>query len=140
MSGNYGDIRVCEYNTRDLELRFRHDCRRARPEAGADFALGVPTNMWAFNGLKVQSLEAAAHSTSALVEIKDQGASYPTSNIVFENMTISSQDDVSGWTQAQWVANARSGFIAQSSAGGEQHEMHFNDRISHQQRQVRRGR
>ena len=61
---------------------------------------------------------AAAHSTGVLVFIGDQGASYPTSNIVLKNMTISSQDDVSGWTQAQWVANARSGFSAQSSAGG----------------------
>ncbi|MGC9959358.1 right-handed parallel beta-helix repeat-containing protein, partial [Roseiarcus sp.] len=76
------------------------------------------TSMWAFDGLEVQSLEAAALHISFLVVVKDQGASLPTSNIVFENMTISSQDDVSGWTQAQWVANARDGFDAQSSAGG----------------------
>ena len=76
------------------------------------------TNMWAFNGLKVQSLQPAALGNLALVEVKDGGASYPTSNIVFENMTISSPDDVSNWTQAQWVANGRQGFIALSSAGG----------------------
>jgi hypothetical protein len=74
--------------------------------------------MWAFVGLKVQSLEAADLSGYALVEVKDGGATYPTKNIVFENMTISSQDDVSGWTQAQWVTNGRNGFIAQSTAGG----------------------
>ena len=54
------------------------------------------TSMWAFDGLKVQSLEAAAHTSSSLVAVTDQGASFPTSNIVFENMTLSSQDDVSG--------------------------------------------
>ena len=33
-------------------------------------------------------------------------------------MTISSQDNVNGWSKAQWVANARNGFLAMSSAGG----------------------
>ena len=33
-------------------------------------------------------------------------------------MTISSQDDAEAWSKAQWVANARNGFWAQSSAGG----------------------
>ena len=33
-------------------------------------------------------------------------------------MTISSQDNTTGWSQAQWVANARNGFFAQTSAGG----------------------
>ena len=42
----------------------------------------------------------------------------PTSNIVFENMTISSQDDAEAWSKAQWVTNARNGFWALSSAGG----------------------
>ena len=45
------------------------------------------------------------------------GASFPTSNIVFENMTISSQDNAEAWSQAQWVANARTGFFARSAAG-----------------------
>ena len=31
-------------------------------------------------------------------------------------MTISSQDDIYGWTQAQWVANGRNGFDTQSGA------------------------
>ena len=47
-----------------------------------------------------------------------RGAPLPTSDIVLENMTISSQDDAEAWTKAQWVANARGGFRAQSTAGG----------------------
>jgi parallel beta helix pectate lyase-like protein len=76
------------------------------------------TNKWRFNGLKVQSLKPAALSNNYLVTIKDGGASLPTSDIVLENMSISSQDNVAAWSQAQWVEEARNGFSAQSSAGG----------------------
>ena len=76
------------------------------------------TNNWAFNGLKVQSLQSAARSGNALVSVKDGGAAFPTSNIVFQNMIISSQDNAKAWSKAQWVANARSGFWAASTAGG----------------------
>ena len=64
----------------------------------------------------MQSLKTVNGGT--LVAVNDQGASYPTSNIVFQNMKISSQDDVTGWTQAQWVANAGFGFVAHGTAGG----------------------
>ena len=64
------------------------------------------TNMWVFNGLKVQSVQPAARSGNALVAVKDGGATLPTSDIVLQNMTISSQDNANGWSKAQWVANA----------------------------------
>ena len=76
------------------------------------------TNKWVFNGLKVQSLQPARARGNGLVEIKDGGATLPTSDIVLQNMTISSQDNTKAWSKAQWVANARSGFFAMSSAGG----------------------
>jgi hypothetical protein len=76
------------------------------------------TNRWAFNGLKVQSLQSAAEGGNALVQIKDGGATLTTSDIVLENMTISSQDNVQSWSQAQWVANARNGFSAEGTDGG----------------------
>ena len=118
MSGNYGDLRVCVYDTEISNPAFVTVAAAPGQTPVLTSLLVCSTTMWAFNGLKVQSLAAAAHSTLTLVNIGDQGASYPTSNIVLENMTISSQDDVTGWTQAQWVANARNGFNAQSSAGG----------------------
>ena len=118
MSGNYGNVGICQYNTEISNSSFV-TVAAAPGQTPVLTALGLcSTSMWAFDGLKVQSLEAAAVGTSFLVGVADQGASLPASNIVFENMTISSQDDVSGWTQAQWVANARNGFDAQSSAGG----------------------
>ena len=118
MSGNYGDLRVCVYDTQISNPAFVTIAAAPGQKPVLTSLLVCSTNMWAFDGLKVQSLMAAAHSTGVLAFIGDQGASYPTSNIVLKNMTISSQDDVSGWTQAQWVSNARSGFSAQSSAGG----------------------
>jgi hypothetical protein len=77
------------------------------------------TNKWVFNGIKVQSLQHAARSGNALVQIKDAGATLPpTSDIVLENLTISSQDNAGGWSQAQWRADARNGFSALSTAPG----------------------
>jgi hypothetical protein len=52
------------------------------------------TNKWMFNGIKVQSLAAATIGNNYLIEITNQGPTHETSDIVFENMTISSQDDV----------------------------------------------
>jgi hypothetical protein len=71
-----------------------------------------------FHGLKVQSLRPAALSGNALVQIKDAGATRPTSDIVLENLSISSQDDAHAWSQAQWIADGRNGISALSSAGG----------------------
>ena len=118
MSGNYGNITIGQYNTEISNSSYL--TISAAP--GQTPVLGqlyiISTNMLAFNGLKVQSTMATAASTSFLVEVKDQGPNYPASNIVFENMNISSADNVSSWTQAQWVANARNGFAVYSSAGG----------------------
>jgi Right handed beta helix region len=112
MSGNYGNIGVGNY-LNELSLPSFLTIAAAPGQTPVLTALSiVSTNMLQFIGLKVQSLAPATLSGAYLVEVKDQGASYPTSNIVFNNMTISSQDDISGWTQAQWIANGRNGFGA----------------------------
>ena len=66
------------------------------------------SSYFAFKGIKVIGVKTT--STPFLTSVADQGASWPSSNIVFSNMTLSSSDNVAGWTQAQWVANARTGF------------------------------
>jgi hypothetical protein len=118
MSGNYGNIWI---NTNGAEIS-NSDFVTIQAAPGQTpiltSLLVAATNDWVFNGLKVQSLQAAAVSGNNLVEVKDGGAAFPTSNIVFENMSISSQDDAEAWSKAQWLANARTGFWAQSSAGG----------------------
>ena len=68
------------------------------------------TNKWVFNGIKVQSLWGTNNSKLALVTVTDQGAAHPTSDIILENMQISTVDDATSWTKAQWQAQGRSGF------------------------------
>jgi hypothetical protein len=118
MSGNYGDIWISVYDGEISNSDFItvEAAPGQTPVLTSLFVSG--TNDWVFDGLKVQSFAPATLSGNALVEIKDGGASFPTSNIVLENMTISSQDNAEAWSKAQWVANARNGFFAWSSAGG----------------------
>ena len=118
MSGNYGNIWI-NVNGSEISNSAFITIEAAPFQTPVLTSLFVSgTNDWAFNALKVQSLQPASLSGNALVEIKDGGAALPTSNIVFKNMTISSQDNAEAWSKAQWIANARNGFWAQSSAGG----------------------
>ncbi len=118
MSGNYGDLWLSIYAAEISNSAFITIAAAPGQTPVLTSLFVSQTNNWAFNGLKVQSLQSLARSGNALVEVKDGGAALPTSDIVFANMTISSQDNAEAWSQAQWVANARNGFWAQSSAGG----------------------
>jgi hypothetical protein len=117
MSGNYGDLWINIYNAEIANSAFI----TVQPAEGQTPVLKslfvASTNDWVFKGLKVQSLQAAARSGHALVHLFDGGTTLPTSNIVFENMNISSQDNVTGWSKAQWVANGRTGFFFRASTG-----------------------
>jgi hypothetical protein len=70
-----------------------------------------------FNAIKVQSLMGTNGNTQALVGLTDQGAAFPTTDIILENMQISSADSAAGWSKAQWVAQGRWGFVASGLAG-----------------------
>ena len=117
MSGNYGDLWLKVYAAQISNSAFITVAAAPgqTPVLTSIFVSG--TNAWAFNGLRVQSLQSLAHSGNALVSVKDGGTAFPTSDIVFQNMSISSQDNAEAWSKAQWVANARSGFWASSTAG-----------------------
>jgi hypothetical protein len=118
MSGNYGDLWLNIWNAPISNSDFITIAAAPGQTPVLTSILVAGTNKWVFSGLKVQSLQSAARSGNALVEVKDGGATLSTSDIVLQNMTISSQDNVDGWSKAQWVANARSGFFVMSSAGG----------------------
>jgi hypothetical protein len=117
MSGNYGNLWISVWQKEIVNSAFVTIAAAPGQAPILTSLLVDGTNEWAFSGLKVQSLQPAALSGDTLVEVADSGASLPTSNIVFENMTISSQDNVAAWSKAQWVANARSGFFARSTPG-----------------------
>jgi hypothetical protein len=50
------------------------------------------------------------------VTVTDQGVN-PTSDIILENMQVSTADDTTSWTKAQWTAQARSGYSVNGTAG-----------------------
>lgn len=54
-------------------------------------------------GLKIQSLK------TTLAAIGTSSTDVISQNIIFTDNTLSTQDSMDGWTQAQWVANASSG-------------------------------
>ena len=118
MSGNYGDVFIGGLSPAIANSDFVTVAAAPGQTPVLTSLFVGETRKWVFNGLKVQSLQAAARSGNALVQVKDAGATLPTSDIVFENMTISSQDNAKAWSKAQWVANARNGFSAMSTPPG----------------------
>jgi parallel beta-helix repeat protein len=118
MSGNYGDVAIGDYMAQTANSDF------VVVEAGVgqtpvfDTLNISRTNKWVFDGIKVQSLMGTNGNTKWLVTIGDQGVSFPTSDIIFANMQISTADDTTDWTKAQWVAQARNGYYEVGSRVG----------------------
>ena len=108
MSGNYGDIGIGDFNLPTTNSDFV--TVEAAPGQTPVFStlLLNRTNKWVFNAIKVQSLLGTNGNTQALVTLTDQGPSFPTTDIILENMQISSADSTAGWSKAQWIAQARS--------------------------------
>ena len=118
MSGNYGDVWLGGLDAEIANSDFVTVAAAPGQTPVLTSLFIAETNKWVFNGLKVQSLKPAALSGNSLVTVKDGGAALPTSDIVLENMLISSQDNVRAWSQAQWVADSRNGVSILSSPGG----------------------
>jgi Right handed beta helix region len=117
MSGNYGAVGLGNYNTPTINSDFV-TVQAVPGETPVFTTLAIDrANKWVFSGIKVQSLMGANANTYPLVYIIDQGASLPTTDIILENMLISSADSTAGWSQAQWRSQARNGLQAMSSAG-----------------------
>jgi hypothetical protein len=117
MSGNYGDIDIGDYLQQVVNPSFV-TVEAAPGQAPVFSTLNIrSTNKWVFKGIKVQSLFGTNNNKQALVAVSDQGSSLPTADIILENMQISTADSMDGWTKAQWVAEARSGFREVGIAG-----------------------
>ena len=110
MNGNYGDIGIGDYMQQVVNPSFV-TVEAAPGQTPVFSTLYIrSTNKWVFNGVKVQSLLGTNNNKQALVTVTDQGAAHPTSDIILENMQISTVDDATSWTKAQWQAQGRSGF------------------------------
>jgi parallel beta-helix repeat protein len=110
MSGNYGDIAFGDYLQQIVNPSFV-TVEAAPGQTPLFSTLYIrSTNKWVFKGVKVQSLFGTNNNKQALLTVTDQGAPHPTSDIILENMEISTVDSIDGWTQEQWVAQGRTGY------------------------------
>ena len=117
MNGDYGDVGIGVYNTPMPNSDFV-TVKAAPGQTPLFSTLYIrSTNKWVFNGIKVQSLWGTNNNKLALVTVTDQGAAFPTSDIILENMQLSTVDDGTSWTKAQWVAQGRLGFREVGAAG-----------------------
>jgi hypothetical protein len=117
MSGNYGDIVIGDFDLPTTNSDFV-TVEAAPGQVPVFSTLGIDrASKWVFNAIKVQSLIGTNGNFQPLVFLTDQGAAFPTTDIIFENMQISSADSTAGWSKAQWVAQARTGFYAAGLAG-----------------------
>jgi hypothetical protein len=118
MSGDYGDIAIGDYMQQIVNPSFV-TVEAAPGQSPLFTTLYIrSTNKWVFKGVKVQSLIGTNNNKQALVTVTDQGAPHPTSDIILENMEVSSADNTDGWTQPDWLARVR---VVGVSAKGSDH-------------------
>ena len=117
MGGNYGDVVVGMYNLQIPNSDFV-TIEAASGQTPVFVSLYIrSTNKWVFNAIKVQSLLGTNGNNRALITVTDQGQSFPTTDIILENMQISSADNAAGWSKAQWLAQGRNGLQVAGGAG-----------------------
>jgi hypothetical protein len=118
MSGNYGDVVIGDYLQQVVNPSFV-TVEAAPGQAPVFLTLYIrSTTKWVFKGIKVQSLFGTKNNKQNLVTVTDQGAARPTSDIILENMQVSSADNTDGWTQPDWLARVR---VVGISAKGSDH-------------------
>lgn len=107
MGGAYGDFSLGIYNL--LSPNSDWVTIKAAPGQTPVFqSLYIrSTNKVVFDGLTVQSIQGTNGSRFGLISVFDQGAAFATTDIIFNNMALSSAADASAWTKAQWAAQGR---------------------------------
>jgi hypothetical protein len=118
MTGNYGDVGLGNYQLPTVNTDWiTVEAAPGQKPVFDTLAISL-TSKWVFNGIKVQSLLWTNKNTRALLTVNDAGTvAWSTHDIVFTNMDISTDDNTAAWTQAQWVAQGRSGVSFSGSAG-----------------------
>jgi hypothetical protein len=109
MGGNYGDISIGVYGNNIANSDFV-TVMAAPGQVPILSSLTVNgSNKWYFKGLKVQSLASGYSPCVNIISQINGGkiASVLDEDIILDGMSISSQDDVSAWSQQDWLDNAR---------------------------------
>jgi hypothetical protein len=105
MNGSYGAVAIGVYEGPINNSSFVTIA--AAPGQTPVFSkLGVSgSSYFRFSGIKVES--TVPSEASPLINVGAQGTSYPASNVVFDNVTVSNADPsvYMTWTAAQWAAN-----------------------------------
>jgi hypothetical protein len=117
MSGNYGDIAFgnYDYNITNSDFVTVEAAAGQSPVFTSLFILGA--KKFVFRNIKVQTL--TTNPAAAGWGVRVTGSSgYPFQDIILQGLSVSSQDDVSGWSQADWLANAISGINIDAGVGG----------------------
>lgn len=121
MSGNYGDVSTSDWNIGLKNPAFVTVAAAPGQTPVLSWLATVGTSYFVFSGIKVEGTadSSPTHARFPLVLVKNGngGPATPSSNLVFTNMLVSSSDDTSGWTQADWRARRRiGGIFAQGGA------------------------
>ena len=119
MSGNYGGLTLGANSEETVNSAFVTVQAAPGQTPVLNTIFITDTNKWVFSSITVQSIRSVAPANAALVTLKDQGALFPTTDIVFNNMSLSSAPaaTTATWTQAQWGTNGRAAFSVNGSAG-----------------------
>ena len=117
MSGNYADISTSDWNVGLANPAFVTIAAAPGQTPTLSWLAVVGSSFLVFSGLKVEgtSETSPAHARFPMVMVSSRPAA-PSSNLVFTNMHVSSSDDTSGWTQADWRARRR--IVGISALGG----------------------
>jgi hypothetical protein len=117
MSGNYGDVSTSDWNAGLKNPAFVTIAAAPGQTPVLSWLAAVASSYLVFSGIKVEGTAdtSPAHARFPMVMVSSSPA-LPGSNLVFTNMKVSSSDDTSGWTQADWRARRR--IVGISAAGG----------------------
>jgi parallel beta-helix repeat protein len=123
MSGDHGAVSIGDYNSETVNSDFV--TFKAAPGQTPQFdSLTISrAQKFIFDGIKVQSVSSPSGNYGAsLVTINDQGASYPTSDIILANLDVSALDHTAAalallTTQAALLAVVHGGVASIGTAG-----------------------
>jgi Right handed beta helix region len=113
MSGNYGDVSTSDWNVGLQNPAFVTIAAAPGQTPVLSFLGAVASSYLVFSGIKVEGTADSSplHARWPLVQVRPHGAGRTASNLVFTNMRLTSADDTSGWTLADWLARKRIGGI-----------------------------
>ena len=129
MSGNYGDISIGYSSVGVNNPSFVTIAAAPGNTPVLSMLAATASSDFMFSGIKVEGTadSSLVHARFPLVHVSGSPA-LPSSNMVFTNMRVSSADDTSGWTLAEWRARRR---VIGIATQGARHNLRFGDEFTY---------